>query len=29
MRHVVRQLLDRKRRGMLGVVVDILDAASE
>lgn len=29
MRHVVRQVLDRKRRGMLGVVVDILNAASE
>ena len=29
MRHVVRQVLDRKRRGMLGVVVDILHAASE
>ncbi len=29
MRHVVQQVLDRKRRGMLGVVVDILHAASE
>jgi hypothetical protein len=29
MRHVVRQVLDRKRRGMLGVVVEILHAASE
>ena len=29
MRHLVRQVLERKRRGMLGVVVDILHAASE